>query len=1058
MADGWGDVLAEVAGEPHPPPRGPAGAAARGPRPPPRRPSRAAARSVAAAGRTNALALPLSESVKLPTVPRHIVQCTGRGSTDQWPLLPYVRMAALTIERQRVSDQDVPANLNRMLMDSSSELAGRTTSNASVQDSIGVTPGGYTEYVIALANTIVHFERDQKLALESYLTNTVPKESLLHYVEAVKYDETPMKLSVNDSFQARGRGAVGSSDQQQVAVYHMDRSRQWGKPKLERTVIKLLQSSSRFGCLLRTNAGEYVGIVGASIAPLQWLDRNTGECLREADQRRTTAVGRAAKDFACKTRASVLDGAGPNARCEAQVGVDRRGDGWGKIGFTCSIHCLANVFTHTFDLTGSDVSGQINFALAVNEGSGFSSFCRIFRAVVQQRIRIRRGRPPPEATPCKRHLLCLSLARGSRLIEKKTALHHLPNGDWRDREHVDIWILEGIDINESEIKKSVSEALEVVLLGARFTRWPRSKRAGSDVAMDEFILLDGIHGLGSAVWAIWAKEMARGSKKRPRLGDGGALPAAAAGPGAADGGEGGAAEAAAASGGDGQGHGDFNAKRLENEYHRSTAGDWMDTSPLDRVVIIRQVLEPLRRTMDWHLEVGGKHWEIKQRGMVVQAESKGAASSTSRTWPIVEAALGTPARVFQAAWDPLFREHVLWKDLVQPSAMTRKARALAFKLLSRSECQVREAFMHRHSLLPTRIFAMIADPAVAQEVSDLQDCRMDSWTKDFVLRHKDADGGLSNPAAIAELNLLAAMIDLDIKAIESRHASIRRRLMVRGVQTHSATFAESSAEWVVAQARLSGRAFRAVGEGGAPAGGGDDAGGPGGPPEGEEATTTVRGTVSSWHAFLREQSLGQTGRQCIAALSAAYRALPRAEVARLAAVAAAANGNPRAADAPGSALGCRADQPRGMTDLAMRRASADPNATVNMDSMMRAAQSHMVSLRRVAKTEQRKMADAMEADVIKKFRRRFYSELKGLCAKGSPERKLLDDSSLVVRLHGIKAAVVDGWGVVAAGLSGDDPDGVGAYVWWHIGSHEFSPYCSNFRPLAFVEQGAVGGQ
>ncbi|CAK0788085.1 unnamed protein product [Prorocentrum cordatum] len=1192
MADGWGDVLAEVAGEPHPPPRGPAGAAARGPRPPPRRPSRAAARSVAAAGRTNALSLPLSESVKLPTVPRHIVQCTGRGSTDQWPLLPYVRMAALAIERQRVSDQDVPAKLNSMLMDSSSELAGRTTSKASIQDSIGVTHGSYTECVIVLANTIVHFERDQKLALECYLANTVPKENLLHYVEAVKYDETPMKLSVNDSFQARGRGAVGSSDQQQVAVYHMDRSRQWGKPKLERTVIKLLQSSSRFGYLLRTNAGEYVGIVGASIAPLQWLDRNTGECLREADQRRTTAVGRAAKDFACKTRVSVLDGAGPDARCEAQVGVDRRGDGWGKIGFTCSTHCLANVFTHTFDLTGSDVSSQINFALAVNEGSGFSSFCRIFRAVVQRRIRIRRGRPPPEATPRKRHLLCLSLARGSRLIEKKTALHHLPNGDWRDREHVDIWIPEGIDIDESEIKKSVSEALEVVLLGARFTRWPRSRWAGSDVAMDEFILLDGIHGLGSAVWAIWAKEMARGSKRRPRLGDGGALPAAAAGPAAADGGEGGAAEAAAASGGDGQGHGDFNAKRLGNEYHRSTAEDWMDTSPLDRVVIIRQVLEPLRRTMDWHLEVGGKHWEIKQRGMVVQAESKGAASSTSRTWPIVEAALGTPARVFQAAWDPLFREHVLWKDLVQPSAMTRKARALAFKLLSRSECQVREAFTHRHSLLPTRTFAMIVDPAVAQEVSDLQDCRMDSWTKDFVLRHKDADGGLSNPAAIAVLNLLAATIDLDIKAIESHHASIRRRLMVRGVQTHSATFAESSAEWVVAQARLSGRAFRAVGEGGAPAGGGDDAGGPGGPP-GEEATATVRGTVSSWHALLREQSLGQTGRQCIAALSAAYRALPRAEVARLAAVAAAANGNPRAADAPGSAFGLRSrDLARaqakrrrkaseqqlvaeavvptsrgGVTDLAMRRASADPNATVNMDSMMRAAQSHMVSLRRVAKTEERKMADAMEAwesttgaaqwasmcnsfkgvaafqvmlspmpshigqmlefkrpttstasiarslwmsghgsnmkaclasgwmerhraimrddcapvdvpvqkkkytcaqigmciccpeaDVIKKFRRRFYSELKGLCTKGSPERKLLDDSSLVVRLRGIKAAVVDGRGVVAAGPSGDDPDGVGAYVWWHIGSHEFSPYCSNFRPLAFVEQEAVGGQ
>ena len=131
-------------------------------------------------------------------------------------------------------------------------------------------------------------------------------------------------------------------------------------------------------------------------------------------------------------------------------------------------------------------------------------------------------------------------------------------------------------------------------------------------------------------------------------------------------------------------------------------------------MIVRHVLEPLRRTMDWHPEVGGKHWEHQQRGMVVQAEPMGGASPTSRSWPIVEAALGTPARVFKAARDPLFREPVLRRDLMPPTAMTLRACALAFKVFSKSDCEAQGAFKHRQSLLPTRLFAMIVDPALSR--------------------------------------------------------------------------------------------------------------------------------------------------------------------------------------------------------------------------------------------------------------------------------------------------------------------------------------------------------
>eukprot|EP00959_Pyramimonas_sp_CCMP1952_P378814 7935318-Pyramimonas_sp.AAC.1 len=64
----------------------------------------------------------------------------------------------------------------------------------------------------------------------------------------------------------------------------------------------------------------------------------------------------------------------------------------------------------------------------------------------------------------------------------------------------------------------------------------------------------------------------------------------------------------------------------------------------------------------------------------------GGSSQTSRTWPIVEAALGSPGRIFKSKWAPLLCEPVLWNDIIPQKPMTRKVRALAFRMLSRSEC------------------------------------------------------------------------------------------------------------------------------------------------------------------------------------------------------------------------------------------------------------------------------------------------------------------------------------------------------------------------------------
>eukprot|EP00959_Pyramimonas_sp_CCMP1952_P195040 4078482-Pyramimonas_sp.AAC.1 len=73
-----------------------------------------------------------------------------------------------------------------------------------------------------------------------------------------------------------------------------------------------------------------------------------------------------------------------------------------------------------------------------------------------------------------------------------------------------------------------------------------------------------------------------------------------------------------------------------------------------------------------------------------------------------------------------------------------------------------------------------------------------------------------------------------------------------------------------------------------------------------------------------------------------------------------------------------------------------------------------------------------------RFRRLFYTELKGMCNRGSAERLLLEEGSLVVRLHGTRRAAESEWDHVLANVVGDVAEGIDVYEWWHIGAHEFS--------------------
>jgi hypothetical protein len=153
--------------------------------------------------------------------------------------------------------------------------------------------------------------------------------------------------------------------------------------------------------------------------------------------------------------------------------------------------------------------------------------------------------------------------------------------------------------------------------------------------------------------------------------------------------------------------------------------------------------------------------------------------------------------------------------------------------------------------------------------------------------------------SLATLRVHARLLPTDISGIEARHASIRRRLTARGVQTWALDLPECSAEFVCSQARSMGRSDLA--EVAAQVSQNNDAS-----EEAEcgSAATTTRRPGGGWRAFVRARSLGAAGGLLdMADLARQYRELSPEELAHYKRVGRAATENPN--EGRGSSFGLR---------------------------------------------------------------------------------------------------------------------------------------------------------
>jgi len=795
----------------------------------------------------------------LPQVPKEKLKLLqhSNSSSDPWPVAAAFQQFVEHTMPLEPADEDANDQFSKM---SSFYLAGRSSrimSQSATSQALGVDPRLLQQHLRRLANTALHMDVSAKAIVERVAGTALSDDDLVAYVDYARYDETP--LPVGTSARAQPPSRAASSTESRVV-------QQTPLPKLAsacRTTTapnKILQSESRFGFIVRVG-GLLRIVIGGTASFLQHLERTTAECLAEATRRRGH-LNDFAHRFPFKSRITTVDGYLANDRAERQT-VRERPEGWSRLPLLCDVHRIAGAHKYTFDLVPETIRGQIAFALSLNEGAALEVFRKHLREQIAKRFVLLRGTPPAECAAYRQHLVRLCLSQGPRLLNRRMSLIMLPNGDWTRRDRVEVWVPAHIDgVDEAQVLAAVTRSLEDVLCSSRFTIYPRHRWTNGDVAFSEFCLLEGIHGLASATYPAFSLEVGSRKQKAPAADvDGG-------GPADVD-------EAAPAVDDDPVPPADlveWNAAanpdvgpeiddlvrdnqaraREENDQRRKHASLWLASRPLAKALITRQCMEPLARLLRGQLAMSGQDWLEADRRSCAKASI--AARESDRRYPILEAARGTLEGKFSKQNFLLLSQSCLWQGIIPTLDRNMTTRSLCFRLLSTAGCSVARALAQPHSQYPYRLFRLLDSVAHADAILQDPPCLLDPWSTAFVDPHRAEPEGLRGDVPRAKATLVAELAMVDIAQLEAGHASIRRRLFSRGVQTHGLVLQDLSAERLLDRVRHDGQQWgtslherRPSRSAGQPLDGAD----------GDDGK--AHRNPGPWKAFVRQQSLNTKG-------------------------------------------------------------------------------------------------------------------------------------------------------------------------------------------------------
>ena len=735
------------------------------------------------------------------------------GKRHPSPLLPAVAAAWKQCCNAAVAQPDTDPTMSKL---AGFYLRSASTLHASKEalgKMLSLDPKKVESSLQAIASTLTLCDRADRLSLESLLSSSACE--LLLYVDLNRYDETPMLLTVKQPLgtptgsgevAALPAGSASAAVPVPPAVHVPTITKQAAKSKVfavDHGFAMLLKVPSDM-----TGTGpQYITVTGKTLTWLQILERTTASQLKQA-LGAIDAVGPSAASFALQCRLTTTDAAAENFSAERGT-LRSREDSWTSIHLVCMVHQIALAHTRTFSLMQEHISGMVNLSLSLAMGSAMAAFRDHLARIVRQRLLIIRGFPSQEVLQYRHFILELFCVSGRQRELRHFLLSMLPNGDWRRRDAVEVYVAPAVDINADQLTDQVVQGLVVALSGRVFTTYPQSRWIGCDVAVDEVGLCEAVHGLLSLTYAsMLGQKQAADGEHRPQYQDGeladlqGFGTSGSTEPISQEPAGGPADEELLVQSRGEQGPdvlpslqpepaaGDPSAEALARR--KQIASQWLRMEPLPQLMLARLCLRPMTSLLRAYIERSGDKWEQTQRAAEVEAMNPEKEQAAPRQSNFLEFVRGTSEKQFFAELQSL-RHGPHWAFLPK-TCWHLQFQSLGFRLMSRMGCMVHQVLVQRARQYPARLFRLLIDHDFVHEFAQCPACCQDEFTKAFAARYREE--GYCCEDALACLRVLSMTASVDTVHLEWSHGRVQRMLSVEGVHTHRPAAAYLNSQYV----------------------------------------------------------------------------------------------------------------------------------------------------------------------------------------------------------------------------------------------------------------------
>jgi hypothetical protein len=631
---------------------------------------------------------------------------------------------------------------------------------------------------------------------EHLITRQCMTYELLEYIDMARHDETPMDVRISAPPRAcgpsRGNAADAVIDARPQAILMLSSFLIGDCAGLE---SKLLQSEHKWAMLLERR-GSFFHVRSKAVCELQMLEDTTAATIAES-QARISQVTVHANKFQMKTRAACTDKFSANFDAERRV-VRSRGHGWLSDHRPCFVHVRATCHTITLGKLElkDDVSGLVRAVLGMRKGKEFIVFKRCAREVLRSRIRLLRGAPPEWTMRHRRNVINTFVSGdGDKRAITRSLLALLPNGDWTQDEFVDVYFeLFGFLVIDLEaILDVVVDGLMAALFSSPAKLYVRHRWTGADVAVDEFSIMEAISRLLTHIYERFVSEVSASSR---------AISAAAARVANQDGDhlpDTGRQLVPVDSSNVASKPSETDKSAEAGDFNRREGLRYLKSRPFPRLVVIRVGLEVLQFMTTSQFYLDSEQFERDQRAEVVKAMRSNGAILPRREYKITVMAKGMiEAQAFQKL-SVAFDIEGVWSAVAGPDRNNR-LRCLAFRYLSRIGASIEELACAPNREVSNRIYLLLHLPELWDSLRTTPPCLFKDAANKLIGEFRDEP--IVTEKLLSKLEFNALERDVSIAPLEAKHASIRRLIMVRSLQTHKLDFKDLNAEWLCSRFRL----------------------------------------------------------------------------------------------------------------------------------------------------------------------------------------------------------------------------------------------------------------